>query len=42
MLQEVRALLVDLDGVLYVEDEAIAGARSAVERLRAGGLPCAS
>ena len=38
MLRDLRALLVDLDGVLYVEDEAIAGARSAVERLRAGGL----
>jgi HAD superfamily hydrolase (TIGR01458 family) len=34
----VRALLLDLDGVLYVEDEAIAGAREAVERLRSGGL----
>lgn len=33
-----RALLIDLDGVLYVEDEAIAGARDAVARLRAGGL----
>jgi HAD superfamily hydrolase (TIGR01458 family) len=38
MLQDIRALLLDLDGVLYVEDEAIPGARSAVERLRAGGL----
>ena len=37
MLQDIRALLLDLDGVLYVEDEAIPGARSAVERLRAGG-----
>ena len=33
-----RALLIDLDGVLYVEDEPIAGAREAVERLRAQGL----
>jgi HAD superfamily hydrolase (TIGR01458 family) len=38
MLQDVRALLLDLDGVLYVEDEAIAGAQAAVERLRADGL----
>jgi HAD superfamily hydrolase (TIGR01458 family) len=34
----VRALLLDLDGVLYVEDEAIPGAPEAVERLRSGGL----
>jgi hypothetical protein len=33
-----RALLIDLDGVLCVEDEAITGARNAVERLRAQGL----
>ena len=38
MLDQVRALLIDLDGVLYVEDEPIAGAREAVERLRAAGL----
>jgi HAD superfamily hydrolase (TIGR01458 family) len=38
MLETVRAVLVDLDGVLYVEDEAIAGARDAVQRLRAAGL----
>ena len=36
MVEGVRALLVDLDGVLYVEDEPIAGARDAVERLRGG------
>ena len=29
-----RAVLLDLDGVLYVEDEPVAGAREAVERLR--------
>lgn len=29
-----RAVLLDLDGVLYVEDEAVAGASEAVERLR--------
>jgi HAD superfamily hydrolase (TIGR01458 family) len=33
-LPEVRALLVDLDGVLYVEDEPVPGAREAVSRLR--------
>jgi HAD superfamily hydrolase (TIGR01458 family) len=38
MLDGVQALLIDLDGVLYVEDEPIAGAREAVERLRATGL----
>jgi HAD superfamily hydrolase (TIGR01458 family) len=38
MLEKVRAALIDLDGVLYVEDEPIAGAREAVERLRAAGL----
>jgi HAD superfamily hydrolase (TIGR01458 family) len=38
MLEGVRAMLVDLDGVLYVEDEPIAGAREAVDALRAAGL----
>ena len=38
-LAKVRALLVDLDGVLYVEDEAVEGAREAVAALRA--LPLA-
>src|SRR5215218_10481363 len=33
-----RALLIDLDGVLYVEDEPVAGAREAVAELRARGL----
>jgi len=32
-----RAVLLDLDGVLYVGDAAIAGAAGAVERLRASG-----
>jgi HAD superfamily hydrolase (TIGR01458 family) len=32
------ALLIDLDGVLYVEDEPVAGAGEAVERLRRAGL----
>jgi HAD superfamily hydrolase (TIGR01458 family) len=39
MLQDVRALLIDLDGVLYVEEEPIAGAAQAVRRLRERGLP---
>lgn len=38
MLEGVRALLIDLDGVLYVEDDPIAGAREAVGRLRHAGL----
>jgi HAD superfamily hydrolase (TIGR01458 family) len=33
-----RAVLLDLDGVLYVEDEPVPGAAQAVERLRAAGL----
>jgi phospholysine phosphohistidine inorganic pyrophosphate phosphatase len=36
MLDHIRALLIDLDGVLYVEDEPIPGAAEAVGRLRAG------
>ena len=39
MLEDVRALLIDLDGVLYVEDEPIAGAAQAVRQLRERGLP---
>jgi phospholysine phosphohistidine inorganic pyrophosphate phosphatase len=38
MLDQVHALLIDLDGVLYVDDEPVAGAREAVERLRVAGL----
>ena len=38
MLENLSALLIDLDGVLYVEEEPIAGAVEAVERLRRGGL----
>ena len=38
MLERVRAVLLDLDGVLYVEDQAIAGAQEAVARLRARDL----
>ena len=33
-----RAVLLDLDGVLYVEDEPVPGAPEAVERIRAAGL----
>jgi HAD superfamily hydrolase (TIGR01458 family) len=33
-----QALLLDLDGVLYVEDEPVPGARAAVAELRARGL----
>jgi HAD superfamily hydrolase (TIGR01458 family) len=37
-LQGVEGLLVDLDGVLYVEDEPIDGAADSVSRLRDAGL----
>lgn len=39
MLERVEALLIDLDGVLYVEDEPIDGAVDAVRRLRDGSMP---
>src|SRR6201996_6824273 len=38
MTDNLRALLIDLDGVLYVEDEPIPGAVQAVERLAASPL----
>jgi HAD superfamily hydrolase (TIGR01458 family) len=38
MLTGVGALLIDLDGVLYVEEERIPGAVEALERLRGRGL----
>ena len=38
MLEDVAALLIDLDGVLYIEDERIPGAAEAVGRLRSRGL----
>jgi HAD superfamily hydrolase (TIGR01458 family) len=38
MVEGVRGLLIDLDGVLYVEDEPIPGAVAAVERLRASDV----
>jgi HAD superfamily hydrolase (TIGR01458 family) len=37
MLSSVRAVLIDLDGVLYVEDDPVPGAHEALDRLRAGG-----
>ena len=37
-LSGITTVLLDLDGVLYVEDEAIPGALEAVEELRARGL----
>src|SRR5918995_5687964 len=37
MLSSVRVVLIDLDGVLYVEDELVPGAHEAVSRLRSGG-----
>ena len=36
---DVRAVVIDLDGVLYVEDEPVPGAVDAVAALRARGLP---
>lgn len=36
----IRAILLDLDGVLYVGAEPIPGAIDAISRLRASGLPC--
>jgi len=38
MLGHVAAILIDLDGVLYVEEQPIAGAAEAVQRLRARNL----
>ena len=38
MLERIGAVLIDLDGVLYVEEAPIDGAREAVERLRSGEL----
>ncbi len=37
-MPELRAVLIDLDGVLYVEEEPIDGAVAAINRLRAAGL----
>ena len=38
-LAGVEALLLDLSGVVYVEEEAVPGAAEALARLRAGGIP---
>jgi HAD superfamily hydrolase (TIGR01458 family) len=38
-LEGVEGLLLDLSGVIYVQDEAVPGAAEALERLRAAGLP---
>lgn len=38
MLEGITALLIDLDGVLYVEEEPVPGSLETVERLRDGGL----
>jgi ribonucleotide monophosphatase NagD (HAD superfamily) len=38
MLEGMAALLIDLDGVLYVEEELVPGALEAVNRLRDRGL----
>jgi HAD superfamily hydrolase (TIGR01458 family) len=38
MLDGIAALLIDLDGVLYVEDERVPGSLEALKRLRDGGL----
>jgi HAD superfamily hydrolase (TIGR01458 family) len=38
VLEGIGALLIDLDGVLYVEDQPVAGAVEAVEHLRREGL----
>jgi HAD superfamily hydrolase (TIGR01458 family) len=38
MLDRFRGLLIDLDGVLYIENEPIEGSREAVQRLRAAGV----
>ena len=38
-LEGVEGLLLDLSGVIYVQDEAVPGAAEALERLRAAGGP---
>jgi HAD superfamily hydrolase (TIGR01458 family) len=38
-LEGVEGLLLDLSGVIYVQDEAVPGAGEALERLRSAGLP---
>jgi HAD superfamily hydrolase (TIGR01458 family) len=38
-LEGVEGLLLDLSGVIYVQDDAVPGAADALERLRAAGVP---
>jgi HAD superfamily hydrolase (TIGR01458 family) len=38
-LEDVEGLLLDLSGVIYVQDEAVPGAAEALERLRSAGIP---
>jgi len=38
-LRGIRGLVVDLDGTLYVGDEVLPGAKTALEALRAAGMP---
>ena len=38
-LQTIRAFLIDLDGVLYNDNQPIPGAREAIAHLRARGVP---
>ncbi len=38
-LEGVEGLLLDLSGVIYVQDEAVPGAADALERLRSEGIP---
>jgi HAD superfamily hydrolase (TIGR01458 family) len=38
MLDDLSALLIDLDGVLYVEDEPVSGAVDAIQHLRGEGI----
>jgi phospholysine phosphohistidine inorganic pyrophosphate phosphatase len=38
-LEDVDGLLLDLSGVIYVQDEAVPGAAEALERLRSDGIP---
>jgi HAD superfamily hydrolase (TIGR01458 family) len=38
-LEGVEGLLLDLSGVIYVQDEAVPGAVEALEHLRSGGIP---
>jgi HAD superfamily hydrolase (TIGR01458 family) len=38
-LRGIQGLLIDLDGTLYIGDQPLPGAREALERLRAAGVP---